>query len=77
MTGAGASEMFETITAGDVAVWVIVIADGGPGVFIRHYDVGELSSRADALEKLPKCHLDRCWSTISQDCQAPARTRRH
>ena len=55
MTGAGSNEMLDAIAAaaGDAAVRVIVIAGGVPGVFIRHYDVGELSNRADALENVP------------------------
>jgi enoyl-CoA hydratase/carnithine racemase len=49
MTGAGSSEMFDAMTAGarDGAVRVIVITGGMPGVFIRHYDVGELSLMAE------------------------------
>ena len=45
MTGAGSSEMFDAMTAAarDQAVRVIIITGGMPGVFIRHYDVGELS----------------------------------
>jgi enoyl-CoA hydratase/carnithine racemase len=55
MTGAGSSEMFDAMTAGarDGAVRVIVITGGMPGVFIRHYDVGELSLMADAAQNAP------------------------
>jgi len=55
MTGAGSSEMFDAMTAAarDGAVRVIVITGGMPGVFIRHYDVGELSQMADAAQNAP------------------------
>ena len=55
MTGAGSSEMFDAMTAGarDGTVRVIVITGGMPGVFIRHYDVGELSLMADAAQNAP------------------------
>jgi enoyl-CoA hydratase len=51
MTAAGSTEMFEAVTAatGDAAVRVIVITGGLPGIFIRHYDVGELSVMSDSL----------------------------
>ncbi len=52
MTAAGAAEMFGAVeTAGeDLSVRVIVIAGGVPGIFIRHYDVGELSDAADRVQ---------------------------
>ena len=52
MTAAGAAEMFGAVeTAGeDSSVRVIVIAGGVPGIFIRHYDVGELSDAADRVQ---------------------------
>jgi enoyl-CoA hydratase len=52
MTGAGSTEMFSAmVSAGeDEAVRVIVIIGGVPGIFIRHYDVGELSDAADAIQ---------------------------
>jgi enoyl-CoA hydratase len=55
MTAAGSNEMLDAMTAagGNAAVRVIVITGGVPSVFIRHYDVGELSDRADALENAP------------------------
>ena len=55
MTGAGSNEMLDVMTAaaGAAAVRVIVITGGLPGIFIRHYDVGELSDWADALENTP------------------------
>ena len=55
MTGAGSSEMFDAMTAAarDGAVRVIIITGGMPGVFIRHYDVGELSQMADAAQNAP------------------------
>ena len=52
MTAAGSTEMFEAVTAavGDAGVRAIVITGGVPGIFIRHYDVGELSVMSDNLE---------------------------
>jgi enoyl-CoA hydratase len=52
MTGAGAQEMLETMRplADDAAVRSIVITGGVPGIFIRHYDVGELSAASDAVK---------------------------
>jgi enoyl-CoA hydratase len=51
MTAAGSTEMFEAVSAavGDAAVRVIVITGGLPAIFIRHYDVGELSVMSDNL----------------------------
>ena len=51
MTAAGSTEMFEAVTAaaGDAGVRAIVITGGLPGIFIRHYDVGELSVMSDNL----------------------------
>jgi enoyl-CoA hydratase len=53
MTAAGAAEMFEAVLAAGEAmsVRVIVITGGLPGIFIRHYDVQELSDAADAIER--------------------------
>jgi enoyl-CoA hydratase len=55
MTAAGASEMLEAVTVADddAAVRVVVITGGLPGIFIRHYDVGELSAASDALADAP------------------------
>jgi enoyl-CoA hydratase len=55
MTGAGSNEMLEVVAAAanDAAVRAIVITGGLPGVFIRHYDVGELSTASDALADAP------------------------
>lgn len=52
MTGAGATEMYNAIAAAaeDRSVRVLIITGGVPGIFIRHYDVGELSDGADALQ---------------------------
>jgi enoyl-CoA hydratase/carnithine racemase len=51
MTAAGSTEMHEAVTAaiGAPGVRTIVITGGLPGIFIRHYDVGELSVMSDAL----------------------------
>jgi len=53
MTAAGSNEMLEAVAAAaeDAAVRVVVITGGLPGVFIRHYDVGELSAASDAMEQ--------------------------
>jgi enoyl-CoA hydratase len=55
MTAAGAQEMLETIRplAEDAQVRSIVITGGMPGIFIRHYDVGELSTASDAAKDAP------------------------
>lgn len=55
MTAAGAQEMLETIRplAEDTGVRSIVITGGMPGIFIRHYDVGELSTASDAAKDTP------------------------
>jgi enoyl-CoA hydratase len=55
MTAAGSAEMLETMEAlaADAAVRVVVITGGMPGVFIRHYDVGELSAMSDRLAEGP------------------------
>jgi enoyl-CoA hydratase/carnithine racemase len=52
MTGAGAQEMLEKMRplAQDPEVRSIVITGGVPGIFIRHYDVGELSAASDAVK---------------------------
>jgi enoyl-CoA hydratase len=52
MTGAGAQEMLEKMRplAQDAQVRSIVITGGVPGIFIRHYDVGELSAASDAAK---------------------------
>jgi enoyl-CoA hydratase len=55
MTAAGAQEMLELIDplTRDPAVRSIVITGGLPGIFIRHYDVGELSAASDASQNTP------------------------
>jgi enoyl-CoA hydratase len=52
MTAAGSAEMFAVIVAAgeDPSVRVIVITGGIPGIFIRHYDVGELSDAAESIQ---------------------------
>src|SRR5690349_10940064 len=51
MTAAGSTEMFNAIAAAgeDQSVRVVIITGGLPDIFIRHYDVGELSDRADTI----------------------------
>lgn len=55
MTAAGAQEMLEAFRplAADPAVRSVVITGGVPGIFIRHYDVGELSTASDAVADAP------------------------
>jgi len=52
MTAAGAAEMFGAVEAAgeDSSVRVIAITGGVPGIFIRHYDVDELSDAADRVQ---------------------------
>jgi len=51
MTAAGSNEMYAAVEAAltDPGVRTIVVTGGLPGIFIRHYDVGELSVMSDAL----------------------------
>jgi len=55
MTAAGSNEMLAAIAAlaEDAAVRAVVITGGMPGVFIRHYDVGELSAASDRMAEAP------------------------
>lgn len=55
MTGAGAQEMLEAFRplSADPAVRSVIITGGLPDIFIRHYDVGELSTASDATEGTP------------------------
>ena len=55
MTAAGSNEMLDAVAAGaaDDGVRAMVITGGLPGVFIRHYDVGELSVMSDRLADGP------------------------
>jgi len=55
MTAAGAQEMLETIRplAEDRAVRSIILTGGVAGIFVRHYDVGELSAMSDAAKDAP------------------------
>jgi enoyl-CoA hydratase len=55
MTAAGAQEMLDKIRplAEDAAVRSIVVTGGVPGIFVRHYDVGELSTASDAAKDRP------------------------
>ena len=54
MTAAGSNEMYDIVVSAlaDAGVRTIVITGGLPGIFIRHYDVGELSVMSDALADL-------------------------
>jgi enoyl-CoA hydratase len=55
MTAAGAAQMHAALAqaAEDPAVRCIVVTGGLPGIFIRHYDVSELSDMSDALAAPP------------------------
>ena len=52
MTAKGAQEMLEAfrLLAADPTVRAVIITGGLPGVFIRHYDVDELSVMGDGLK---------------------------
>ncbi len=51
MTAAGSTEMLDALEAAvaDPEVRVVVITGGIPGIFVRHYDVGELSNASEML----------------------------
>lgn len=51
MTAAGSNEMLAAVESAvaDAGVRAIVLTGGLPGIFIRHYDVGELSDLGDLL----------------------------
>ena len=55
MTAAGSVEMFDATQAAidDSAVRCIIFTGGLPDIFIRHYDVGELTVLGDTLSKAP------------------------
>ena len=55
MTAAGSAEMLAAVrdAAADAGVKAIVLTGGLPGIFVRHYDVGELSTASDSLEGAP------------------------
>lgn len=55
MTAAGSQEMLEAFRplAADADVRSVIITGGLPDIFIRHYDVGELSTASDAAKDAP------------------------
>jgi len=55
MTAVGAQEMLDLFRplAADATVRAVVITGGLPDIFIRHYDVGELSTASDAAAGAP------------------------
>ncbi len=55
MTAAGSQEMLDAFRplAADPAVRSVIVTGGLPDVFIRHYDVGELSDMSDAAQGAP------------------------
>ena len=55
LTGTGSAEFFGAVVAAgeEASVRVIVITGGVPGIFIRHYDVGELFDAAHSSSPQP------------------------
>lgn len=55
MTAVGSNEMLAAVRTNvdDPSVRALVITGGLPGIFIRHYDVGELSTASDSLKDAP------------------------
>jgi enoyl-CoA hydratase len=55
MTAAGAQEMFEAVSraVADETVRCIVLTGGLPDIFVRHYDVGELTALGERLASAP------------------------
>jgi enoyl-CoA hydratase/carnithine racemase len=60
MTAAGAQEMLDLVRplVADPKVRSIIITGGVPGIFIRHYDVGELSTMSERLQEAPPPHQE-------------------
>src|SRR5579871_760051 len=55
MVAAGAQEMFETVSrlVEDESVRCIILTGGMPDIFVRHYDVGELTVLGERLASAP------------------------
>ncbi len=55
MTAAGAEELLQAVRAAvdDPEVRCIVLTGGVPGIFVRHYDVGELTVLGERLAQTP------------------------
>src|SRR5580658_10196371 len=55
MTAAGAQEMFAAVSRAvdDAAVRCIILTGGLPDIFVRHYDVGELTVLGERLASAP------------------------
>ena len=55
MTAKGSREMYAAVTAAaaDAGVRSVVITGGLPGIFVRHYDVGELAEISQAIAAAP------------------------
>src|ERR1700689_2411019 len=53
LTGPGSAELFSSVAAAgeEPLVRVIIITGGVPDIFIRHYDVGELSDAAETIHR--------------------------
>jgi len=64
MTAAGALELLGHLRAAvdDPAVRCVIITGGVPGIFIRHYDVGELTQLGEALANSPPPPADQAAS---------------
>ncbi len=55
MTARGSAEMLAALqaAAADAAVRCVILTGGLEGIFVRHYDVGELSDASDAVAGAP------------------------
>jgi len=55
MTAAGAEEMFQAVQAAveNDEIRCLVLTGGVPGIFVRHYDVGELTVLGERLAQAP------------------------
>jgi enoyl-CoA hydratase/carnithine racemase len=53
LTGPGSAELFSAVAAAgeEPSVRIIIITGGVPDIFIRHYDVGELSDAAETIHR--------------------------
>jgi enoyl-CoA hydratase/carnithine racemase len=55
MTAAGAARMYHALKAASATAGTgcIILTGGVPGIFVRHYDVGELSQLSDQIVSAP------------------------
>ena len=54
--------------AGDEAMRVLVLTGGADGIFITHYDVGELSALSDAVRARPAADAPRQSAPPRRSC---------